>query len=91
MSKYMRISNRLAKSFTLEREINEYVTRTKGEHSASERVNQLLKRAMQQELYANLEAEAEEFFVSVKDKDKDKERRENHAFQVASIRAITRD
>lgn len=83
----MSINTRMARSFTLEREVSEYVTRTKGEHSASERVNQLLKRAMQQERYAKLEAEAQEFFASVKDS----ERKETRAFQSASIRSITRD
>ncbi len=83
----MSSSTRTAKSFTLDREVNDYVTRTKGEHSASERVNQLLKRAMLQEQHDQLEAEAEAFFASVKDS----ERKEVRAFQAASIRSITRD
>ena len=83
----MSISTRMAKSFTLDREVNDYMTRTKGEHSASERVNQLLKRAMLQEQYDKLEAEAEAFFASVKDSD----RKAARDFQSASIRFITRD
>lgn len=83
----MSSSTRMAKSFTLERDINEYVTQTKGEHSASERVNQLLKRAMQQERYDQLEGEAEAFFASVKDA----ERQGTRAFQSAAIRSIARD
>jgi hypothetical protein len=71
----------------LEREVSDYVTHTKGEQSASERVNQLLKRAMLQERYDRLEAEAEAFFASVKDA----ERKASRAFQAASIRSITRD
>ncbi len=83
----MSISTRMAKSFTLDREVNDYVTRTKGENSASERVNQLLKRAMLQEQYDKLEAEAEAFFAPAKDSD----RKAARAFQSASIRSVTRD
>jgi hypothetical protein len=87
ISKYMSSSTRIAKSFTLEPEVTDYVARTKGEQSASERVNQLLKRAMLQERYDRLEEDAEAFFASVKDT----ERKETRAVQVASIRSITRD
>jgi hypothetical protein len=87
MRKHMSKSTRMAKSFTLEREVSEYVTLTKGERSASERVNQLLKRAMLQERHDRLEAEAEAFFASVKDT----ERKGTRAIQAASIRSITRD
>ena len=87
MRKHMSSPTRMAKSFTLDREVNDYVTRTKGEHSASERVNQLLKRAMLQERYDQLEAEAEVFFASTKDS----ERKAIRALQAASIRSITRD
>ncbi len=83
----MSIDTRTAKSFTLDREVSDYVTRTKGDQSASERVNQLLKRAMLQERYDRLEAEAGTFFASVKDS----ERKETRALQAASIRSITRD
>jgi hypothetical protein len=83
----MSSSTRIAKSFTLEPEVTDYVTRTKGQHSASERVNQLLKRAMLQERYDRLEAGAEAFFASMRDA----ERKETRAFQAASIRSITRD
>jgi hypothetical protein len=87
IGKHMSSSSRITKSFTLEPEVTDYVARTKGAQSASERVNQLLKRAMLQERYDRLEAEAEAFFASVKDT----ERKETRAFQVASIRSITRD
>jgi hypothetical protein len=86
---YMSSSTRLAKSFTLDREVDEYVNRTKGEQSASERVNQLLKRAMVQERYDRLEAEAETFFASVKNNSGD--RQATLAFQSAAIRSIARD
>ena len=83
----MSLPTRIAKSFTLEPEVTDYVARTKGPHSASERVNQLLKRAMLQERYDRLEADAEAFFASMRDA----ERKETRAFQAASIQSITRD
>src|SRR5207253_5892488 len=57
---------RLAKSFTIEPDINSYVDETKGDRSASDRVNELLRRAMLQEQYDRLEAEAAEFFAHAK-------------------------
>ncbi|MGH9405251.1 MAG: hypothetical protein ACRD3D_05345 [Terriglobia bacterium] len=77
----------MGKSFTIEREVDEYISRTKGDRSASERVNEMLKHAMQQELYESLEAEAQAFFS----KAGDAERKEARALQAASIRAISRD
>jgi hypothetical protein len=50
-------------------------------------VNQLLKRAIQQEQQGKLEADAQAFFSAVGDS----ERRESTAFQAASLRSITRD
>jgi hypothetical protein len=77
---------RLAKSFTIEADINEYVDETKGKRSASERVNELLRRAMIQEQYARLEAEAAEFFG-----DPEVDRAEAQALQKASLRTFGRD
>lgn len=77
---------RLAKSFTIEPEINEYVDETKGDRSASDRVNELLRRAMLQEQYDRLEAEAEAFFSDTK-----ADRDESKAFQKASLRSFGRD
>ena len=54
---------RLAKSFTIETTLIEYVEETKGDVSASERVNELLRRAMTQEQYDKLGAEDAEFFA----------------------------
>jgi hypothetical protein len=48
---------RLAKSFTIEADIKEYVDETKDDRSASERVNELLRRAMIQEQYESERAE----------------------------------
>jgi hypothetical protein len=78
---------RIPKSFTLDPELSDYVTRTKGSRSASERVNDLLRRAMLQEKYERLETEAEAFFAEAAAK----ERTETHAFQKGAIRAFERD
>jgi hypothetical protein len=77
---------RLAKSFTIEPEINEYVDETKGERSASERVNELLRRGMIQERNERLEAEAASFFS-----DAEANRAETEAFQKASLLTFGRD
>jgi hypothetical protein len=78
---------RISKSFTIEPEVSEYVMKTKGEQSASERVNDLLRRAMLEEKYERLEAEAAAFFGVVGAK----ERKETQAYQRAAIRTFQRD
>jgi len=82
----MRFSMRLAKTFTIEPEINDYVDETKGAGSASERVNELLRRAILQEQYDRLEAEAAAFFA-----DSRAGRTETRAMQKASRRTFSRD
>jgi hypothetical protein len=77
---------RISKSFTIEPDISSYVDETKGERSASERVNELLRLAMLQEQYERLEAEAAEFFS-----DAPKDRAGTKAFQKASLRTFGRD
>lgn len=77
---------RMAKSFTIEPEINKYVDETKGERSASERVNELLRRAMRQERYEKLEAEAAAFFMESK-----ADRAETKAMQKEALRTFGRD
>ena len=81
-STYMRI----AKSFTLDPEVSNYVDGTKGEQSASDRVNDLLRRAMIQEQYERLEAEAAKFFASA-----NSDRAETRGFQKASLRTFGRE
>jgi hypothetical protein len=77
---------RLPKSFMVEPEINEYVDATKGDRSASERVNEMLKRAILEEQYDRLEAEAAAFFVEARSS-----RGETKAFQKATLRTFDRD
>lgn len=82
---------KVAKSFTIESDISEYLLETKGERSASERVNELLRRAMIQEQYERLEAEAARFFSQSRSNVRKGERRTTKAFQQASIRSLGRD
>ena len=83
----MSVPTKLAKSFTIDREVEKYVAETKGNRSASERVNELLISAMKLERYERFGAEAEAFFRTVGER----ERKSAHGFQSASIRSITRD
>jgi hypothetical protein len=78
---------RLAKSFTIDPEVSNFVDTTRGQKSASERVNELLRRAILEEQHERLEIEAAAFFANVPKA----EREEARAFRKASIRAITRD
>ena len=78
---------RIAKSFTLDPELSDYVKRTKGSRSASDRVNDLLRRAMLQEKHERLEAEAQAFFSA----SGANERNETRAFQRAARRTFERD
>ena len=82
----MRNATKIAKSFTIEPDINEYVMATKGDNSASERVNELLRRAMLAEKYERLEAEAQAFFRVAGEK----ERNETRGFQAAAMRTFER-
>jgi hypothetical protein len=77
---------RLAKSFMVDAEINEYVDTTKGDRSASERINELLRRAMLEEQYERLEAEAAAFFARAAG-----DRSEAKAFQEGALRSFERD
>jgi hypothetical protein len=80
------IPMRLAKSFMVEPEVNEYVDATKENRSTSERVNELLKRAILEEQYDRLDAEAAAFFAESRSS-----RRETREFQKAALRAFDRD
>jgi hypothetical protein len=54
---------RLAKTFKIDAKINEYIDASKGSRTASEGVNELLRRAMFAEQYDRLETEASAFFA----------------------------
>lgn len=80
-------NNRKAKSFTLERSVVEYIAHTRAGQSASERVNELLKRAIAQEEQERLAMEAQAFFREVSPE----EREESRALQTATRRTLARD
>ena len=77
---------RISKSFTIDPDVSSYVDETKGEQSASDRVNDLLRRAIVHEQYERLEAEAAEFFSFA-----NANRTEAREFQKASLRTLSKD
>jgi len=78
---------RIPKTLTVEESVLAAVERTKGHRSTSERVNELLKRALELERHDELEREAALFYSPLNHRD----RREERAFQKASLRSLTRD
>jgi len=78
---------RKATSFTINSDILTEIAKTKGAGSTSDRVNNLLKRALELEKRERLEQEAAEFFRN-NPAHSDVERA---AFQKASKNAISRD
>jgi hypothetical protein len=78
---------RIAKTFTVDESVLAVVERTKGDRSASERVNELLKRALELERHEALEREAALFYSATSPED----RQEGRAFLKASLRSFTRD
>ena len=80
-------ATRSSKSFTIDRSILDYLQRTRSSRSRSERVNELLRRAILEEQYEALEREAAEFFAAAGKT----ERAESKAFAAASRQSITRD
>lgn len=77
---------RVAKTITVEESILADLERSRGNRSTSERVNQLLKLALEQEARQNLEREAAMFYAGNKN-----DRTERRAFQKASLRSLQRD
>jgi hypothetical protein len=80
---------RLAKSFTIDRDLSAFVDETKGERSASDRVNELLRLAMMHERNDRLEAEAADFFAGAAESRNN--RTETESFQKGAIRSFSRD
>ena len=82
----MRSAVRKTRSFSLDPDVLTEVERTKGQASASERVNHLLKYALEMERKASLYQEAAQFFSSAPD-----DREERRAFQKANLRTWARE
>jgi len=80
------VGARVPKSYTIEAEVDRYVVTTKGEASASERVNELLKRGIIQEQHEQLGREAAAFFAV-----ENTHRAGTMAFQKAGRRTLERD
>jgi predicted CopG family antitoxin len=78
---------REAKSFTISKDILAEIASTKGNGSTSERVNELLKRALDLERRERLEQEAAEFFAN----DNEDSARERAAYQRAVKQVLSRD
>ena len=76
---------RIPKTLTVEESVLAQVEQTKGGRSTSERVNELLKRALDLERQEGLQREAALFYSSVED------RQEERSFQKATLRSIARD
>ena len=76
---------RQAKSFTISEDVLIEVANTKGARSTSERVNELLKKALELERNERLEREAAEFFAS-----NPVDTREREAYQKASKSVLSR-
>ena len=79
-------ANKATKSFSLDKEILAEVKRTKGTASESERVNSLLKFALDLEKRAALYDEASEFFSS-----RPIDRQEREAYESANLLSWTRE
>lgn len=77
---------RKTKSFSLDPELISQVERTKGRGSASERVNSLLKYALEMEQKAALRDEAAGFFAGHQE-----DRKGSRAFQAAGIKSWSRE
>ena len=84
--KDMSKATRFSKSFTVDRSILDYLQRTRSRRSRSERVNELLRRAILEEQYDALAREAAEFFAAAGKP----ERSESKAFARAARRSLTR-
>jgi hypothetical protein len=78
---------RIPKTFTVDESLLAAVESTKGDRSMSERVNELLKLALELEQRDALEREAALFYSTANES----ERRAERAFQKAALRSFTRD
>ena len=83
----MKQANKIVKSYTIEAELSTYIERTRAERSASERVNELLRRGMADEMHASLEAAAREFFRDYDAED----HAEDSELRASALRAIDRE
>jgi len=82
----MRTATKTTKTFSLDKSVLADVKRTKGTGSESERVNRLLKFALDLEKRASLYEEAGKFFSSGSN-----DRKERKAYELASLNSWKRE
>ena len=82
----MRTATKAIKTFSLDKEVLAEVKRTRGAASESERVNNLLRFALDLEKRASLHKEAAGFFRQAAE-----DRRERRAYEAATIASWARD
>jgi hypothetical protein len=82
----MSTASKATQTFSLDKEVLAEVKRTKGKASASERVNHLLKFALELEKKAALHEEAAGFFTAGPG-----DRHEQRAYRAAAVRSWSRD
>jgi hypothetical protein len=78
--------SKVAKTLFLERDLLQLVEQSRGAVSSSQRVNELLKAGLEAERRRKLEEEVAEFFALPAD-----DRDERRAFQLASVRSLSRE
>jgi hypothetical protein len=83
----MKTTAKTNRSFSLERWVVKEVERTKGSASASERVNTLLKSALELERTQSLERETQAFFSAIPHEEEES----REAFHSASLRSLSRE
>jgi hypothetical protein len=79
-------SAKVAKTFSLEKDLLQRIEQTKGGISSSQRVNELLKAGLEAERRSRLEQEAAQFFDTGEG-----DREESMAFQRASMKSLARE
>ena len=84
-SSSLRSKLRKTQSYSLDPRIVSEIQRTRGQASASERVNQLLRYALETERKASLAEEAGQFFMRLPN-----DRQERRAFQKANLKTWAR-
>jgi len=82
----MRTATKAIKTFSIDKEVLAEIKRTRGAGSESERVNKLLRFALDLERRSALYKEAAGFFRRMPD-----DRRERRAYEAATIRSWARD
>jgi hypothetical protein len=84
---HMASAVKTAGSYTIDKDVKDYIDETKGELSASQRANELLNAAIEREQLDALARQARQFFGDPRNADRENAR----AFQKSAIRVQARD